>query len=518
VVGRRQIGILAAVVTLSRVVYYALGVRFDTSSLPNAIQLLPEHLLRHDLIRSIWYLHSQPPLFNAFIGVLLHIPVAKAWVFGTTYVLMGFALACTMLLLMVELGTPVRPALIVTSVFIASPITVLYENWLFYSYPVALMLCIAALYFARFARTHRTRDAAMFGVALTLLALSRASFHILFVVCAALSLAFVCARGERRRAVVAALLPLSLVAGLYVKNEIQFGQATSSSWFGMNLAHMVFWREPQVRTDVAAHRLSSDALIVPFVALHNYHGVALPHTGVPALDILSENGHPNFNNRAYIAISNTYLTDTVRFIRRHPGTYLARVGQSYRVAGASAADYLAFAQNRRHIAPLVGLQNRLLGQERDMAPPLSARTLGWGQVSWLVVLQYLAVVGAAVVFGVRALRRLRLTAAQQTFVFIGLTVAYATVAANLLEYGDNNRFRFETDPLVCVASVALVATAIMTSRRRRAATTESDESSAPEEPLQLELDELPVEPVPVGAGYAHAVTRRSLEHRVAGQR
>ena len=110
--------------------------------------------------------------------------------------------------------------------------------------------------------------AAAFGGSLALLSLSRASFHLVFVVGAGMSLALVCARGERRRCLVAALLPLTLVAGLYVKNEIQFGQPTSSTWFGMNMAHMLFRHHPpELEADVGAHRLSPDALVVPFVPL-----------------------------------------------------------------------------------------------------------------------------------------------------------------------------------------------------------------------------------------------------------
>ena len=503
-VGRRQIGVLAAVVTISRVIYYALGVRFDTSSLANAIQLLPERLLQHDLLRSIWYLHSQPPRFNAFVGVVLHVPGAKPWIFAATYLLMGFALACTMLLVMVELGASVRLALIVTSVFIASPITVLYENLLFYSYPVALLLCIAALCFARLARTRRTRYAVGFGGALALLALSRASFHIVFVVGAGLSVAFVCGRGERRRCLVAALLPLSLVAGLYLKNEIQFGQPTSSTWFGMNLAHMLFRHDPpQVEADVAAHRLSADALIVPFVPLSDYHDVTLTHTGVPALDFVPENGHANFNNRAYIAISNQYVKDALRYVRRHPRAYLSRVAQSYRIAAASAVDYQAFEDNRRHIASLVTLQDRLLGQERDLTPYAPAvETAGWSQMSWLIVLQYVVVLGGAAAVAIRALsRRRRLTVAQKTLLFIGATVAYAIVAENFLEYGDNNRFRFETDPLVCAAFVALAAAAIAAmAQRRRAASMALRELSGSDATPPPDLRPAPAEPEPVPAG------------------
>ncbi len=53
---------------ISRVLYYCLGVRFDTIPLFYAWQFLDVNLLQNRLIESVFYLHSQPPLFNLFLG------------------------------------------------------------------------------------------------------------------------------------------------------------------------------------------------------------------------------------------------------------------------------------------------------------------------------------------------------------------------------------------------------------------------------------------------------------------
>jgi hypothetical protein len=474
----RSYAMLCAAFATSRIAYFVAGVRFTTGSLQSAIQLLPERLLQHDLVRSLWYLHSQPPGFNAFVGILLHVPGDHTWVFGATYLLMGLALACTMYALMLELGTPYRVALLGTAVFVVSPITVLYENWLFYGYPVALMLCGAVLCFARFARTQRLGYAAGFGSLLSLLALTRASYHLLAVLAAAALVLLVCRREGRRRALVAVLLPLALVVGLYAKNTVQFGEPASSTWFGMNLAHMIFRdTSPELQADVAAHRVSHQALVASFAPLSRYPNVALPHTGVPALDIVIENGHTNYNNRAYIAISNRYLKDVLHFVARHPDVYVRRVADGYRVASTSAADYIAFRANRAHIGAFVGLENRLLGQVHDLVPPAPTSAVpGWGEVAWLVVLQYGAVVLAGAVVALRALRRRGRPhpVAQVTFLLIACTVGYATIVDNVLEFGDNNRFRFETDPLVWVAAVALFSIALTRLGRQRVGTTPAD--------------------------------------------
>ena len=276
---------------------------------------------------------------------------------------------------------------------------------------------------------------------------------------------FVCPRPQWRRALVAVMVPLALVVGLYVKNSVQFGEPESSTWFGMNLADMLFSRNPPgLRADIATNHVSHQALIVPFVPLSRYKDVVLPHTGVPALDAASDHGQANYNNKAYIAISNRYLKDAVHFVARHPTVYLRRVGASYRVASTSAADYAAFRGNRSHISVAVGLQNRLLGQVYDLVPPApGGNRPGAGEVAWLVVLQYAAVTVAGAALALRAVRRRGppLTVAQRSFLLVAILVVYATITDNIVELGDNNRYRFETDPLVCVAAVALVAYALI---------------------------------------------------------
>ncbi len=61
-----------AMFLLSRSAAMAAGVRFDASPLGYFLQYLDPHLLRARLGESLWYLHSQPPLFNLLLGELEH--------------------------------------------------------------------------------------------------------------------------------------------------------------------------------------------------------------------------------------------------------------------------------------------------------------------------------------------------------------------------------------------------------------------------------------------------------------
>ena len=129
-------------------------------------------------------------------------------------------------------------------IFAVSPSTVLYENWMYYSYPVALMSVASVWCFARYLRTKRTGYAAAVSTMLALLALTRASYHLFFVLAGALVVFIATDKRKRRVVAVAVGVPVLVVAGLYVKNFVLFGEPDASSWLGMNMAHMVLGNEP----------------------------------------------------------------------------------------------------------------------------------------------------------------------------------------------------------------------------------------------------------------------------------
>jgi len=63
---------VVAVFTISRLAAYDSGVRFDASPLLTyAWHTIDRDLLRHRLLESLFYLHSQPPGYNALLGVAM---------------------------------------------------------------------------------------------------------------------------------------------------------------------------------------------------------------------------------------------------------------------------------------------------------------------------------------------------------------------------------------------------------------------------------------------------------------
>src|SRR5207244_9523248 len=118
----------------------------------------------------------------------------------------GLAILLSLYALLVVLGLSRWWAAALATLFAVSPATLLFENWLFYEYLVALLLLLAALAFVSFDRRQTPGGSfALFGV-LTTLCLVRASFQIVMLV---LVLAFllVLYPTARRKVLVGAAVP-----------------------------------------------------------------------------------------------------------------------------------------------------------------------------------------------------------------------------------------------------------------------------------------------------------------------
>ena len=107
---------------LSRAVAYVVGIRMVLRPLYQGIQILDPQLLRHHLLESIFYLHSQPPLFNLFLGTVLKaFPVHFGAAFQVFYWIAGLFLVTGLYTLMRRLQVPPWLACGLTAYFTVNP-------------------------------------------------------------------------------------------------------------------------------------------------------------------------------------------------------------------------------------------------------------------------------------------------------------------------------------------------------------------------------------------------------------
>jgi hypothetical protein len=474
--------ILVAVFVCSRALVRALGVEFDTSSLRYFWQFLDVPLLQHHLLSSLWYLHSQPPLYNLWLGLNLKIAGSHApTLMHLQYVSLGLVFILLLYGLFEQVTRRRWLSVAVAVILGVSPSVLLYENWLFYEYPVAVMLVAALFALTVFAERRSRLSGFLFFTLLASLIYTRATFQLPWLLLIVALLLRVMP-GARRVILVSCAVPLLAVVLLYVKDEAVFGIPTTSSWAGMNLAEIAFADLPTPTRDrlIANGTLSHIAAIPPFSSLDAYPGAVARtrRTGIPALDETNKAplpGQPdtpdNLNNLAYVAISKTYQRDAFRLIETHPGIYLAGVGDGLRLFFEPASDNLFLVRNRAKIGSWNALHNEFL-LWRFRAVSVS---------SFALILAYAAAIAYGIALGLELRRNQAGTASARLPVLAvaWLTVIWVGLLTTFGEVSENQRLRFCLDPLVVLLDIsALLALGSGLRRRRLAKRTDSRGAAA----------------------------------------
>lgn len=445
---------------VSRILYARIGVRFDMSPLSFYEQILDPRLLRDHLWQSLWYQHSQPPLFNLILGAAMAIaPASLDTALHLFFAAIGLILALVLFRLMKDLGVSNSLSLVLTLIFAVSPSAICYENLAFYTYPTAALLLLAVLFFHRFSASGNAIHGMAAFASLALVMLMRSAYHpILF--CALLGGLFLVDRARWRRRAAAAIPAAALVLALFAKNALLFGSFSGSTWFGSTIHAMTTARLPleERRQLVAERKLSPYALFDdPFTWLGTFRPIGLrahAPTGVPILDREGRwPGAPNSNNLDYIEVSRAYGDNALYLLRTRPGLYMTSVAKACVIYSSPETNVWEVESNRAAIQPIDRLFNLLQGQvlytERwiDFAhetPNPLKRFLRSG----LVVL-----IGMPLLIGwsIREmLRRVRSGDRRMasTLAFLLITALYSIAISNLMSISENSRYRFEITPLL----------------------------------------------------------------------
>ncbi len=453
---------LIAGYVLSRVLAaWMFGVRFDDNPLVWFWQYIDPQWLREDALRSVFYLHSQPPLWNLFLaGVTQTCGDASRACFATAFSGFGLVLHLGLFALMLRLRVDRRIALATVLVFAFTPASILYEHWLFYSLPLAALLVSTALVAARtVARKGRPGDLILFASLASVVVLTRSLFHLAWLV-AVLAIVAWPLRAHWRRVVACSCLPFMLCVALYAKNAALFGHFASSSWMGISLARLAIEPLPlaERRSLVASGRIGAVSLVKPFSPVGAYPPGLLEgaRTDHPVLtERRKTTTAVNFNHGAYPAIARAYLRDARTLIRERPDVYFKSVGEAWSQFLMDPSLVLFLETNRDRMGAYAGLWTAgFYGFVLDPpsgdrpatrhADDYRMRPWGWGFV--------LLAIGSVVVALLRGMRELRDASGDAalgaTLLFVAFTIVYVAVVGNALELGENNRFRFMIEPLI----------------------------------------------------------------------
>ncbi len=456
---------IAAVFIISRILYKLVGIQFQGDTYLGYWQFIDPVLLQKDLWRSVFYLHSQPPLMNLFTGIILQIfPVNHDLAFYILYFIGGLILAVSIYFLGLCLRFPSWFSTLLSVWFMVSPSTILYEHWLFYTYLLTVILSLVGVLLYQFISSGKSQLGLIFFSLLACVTLTWSLFHIVWLFgIAALLLIF---GRDRKKILLTSLLPLILVTGWYLKNLVVVGEFTASSWAGMNISKIATFRTPQKerRQMVKSGELSKFALLPPFRNPQVYLKLLpkTPLTGIPVLDETETSfGRRNQHHLVYVEASRYYLHDALHMIRSEPGYYARSIVQAIYIYLHSSSDFDLTSGNRNQIAILDTWWNRLFyGQwqsnetSADRGARMSAENIGWS-----IFLGFFAVMIGSIQFLWK--RRDQLGEPENILVlFMIYNILFVSIVGNLMDIGENNRFRYVIDPFLMILFVFFLRNAI----------------------------------------------------------
>ncbi len=271
---------------------------------------------------SLWVLHMQPPLWNAFYAALLRLPAnwrePLVWLL---FQLMAWHMLVMGYRLLRAQRVPRVGAAVGMAAWLLYPEFVAVLHTFKYTLPVMWLLVLLAW-------TWQFRPRAL-PWPLTGLALLRATYGWPFLALV-LGWAWLRRRWPGWRAV---LIPLGLLGLWSLKNGVLFGLwGTTSSWFGMNWlrnVRLLYWGDPQATQQLLAQGVDPIIQYPTFAAIETYPraywaDVARTCQGPPALcsprrpDAVTH----NFNYIGYIPVSRAMARAAAQIWWHNPGVML----------------------------------------------------------------------------------------------------------------------------------------------------------------------------------------------------
>lgn len=450
---------------LSRLGYYLAGVRFDARPVLHYYQFIDPELLKHRLLESMYYLHVQPPGWNLYTGVVLKLfPQSYPVALHVVHLLLGLAMCWLTFYLMRVLRVSRWIAFSLAAWFTTSPGTVLFENFMLYEYIVGFLLLAAAAALWRCAGRPALQWLLLFFALLLALVFMRNFFHLVYVLAILAALLYLF-KGHRRRVLLAAVIPLIIVVGLYSKNWVLFRSFSGSTWLGMNMdtitAHQLTSREGR---DLVNRGVISPISLIdlgsPITLYRPYIQMPTP-TGIPVLDdCVTSTGATNFNCLAFFQVQRAYTRDGLALLRNYPIVYLRSLEAAWFTYFLPAGDFPFFDLNRPRIRNLDRFWDIVFfGQFEDAGDRKNLRRLA-GQGALLSLVLHTGVflmigLPALWIWGVAYLVRgvHRKTLDRPSAILIGFllfNIGYLTAIANLLSSFENNRYRFPFDAFYVV--------------------------------------------------------------------
>lgn len=457
------------------------GQRFNTDYLNYGWQLIPWDVLSTDPLRSVFYLHIQPPLWNLFLGTTAWMsPFSDRVTLQVLMALIGFAVAWLAAVLGRRLGLSRRVAVIVALIATLHPEVLKGAFEPTYELATAALLLAVLIAVSDLTRKENVRRSlVILASAVTVTALTRSLYHPAWaLVIVVFGLWLMRRRINWKASVLVLSIPVIFMGGWMAKNEVMFGHTTMSSWFGMNLQRAVIPVLPKDDLDemYAKGQISDIAMIGPFGKYELYENVfedCVPtrsHRSLAEPMRTTDQWSPNFNYECFLPLYDQAGKDAIAVIKEHPEAWLE--GRLWSLRTTIAVSPIP-SESKSEV--MTGLDRVFSIARLDFGGVLS--TKGWGTPIYgqleahadfglMLIPMYLTIGWIGLWQILQRLRRKQLSAASTIYVVGSFTVAFTVIVGAIAELGEQSRFRTMIDPIVTVMFLALVIPVVQRWYRR----------------------------------------------------
>ena len=444
--------VIALHIVVRLIVYSKIPFKYYT--IDHNIHYLDSVVLRRNLLGSLRDLHMQPPLFNAFLGIMLKLfPTYNPLILSALYFLMGLAISCLSYLIVIHLTKRRLVSIVAACTVMLFPPLIQADRWLLYIYPVTLLLLCACFFIIHIQKNIGVQIS--FIAICAAIALTRSFFHLIVWLVPVLFLFLFLMvrfnRAARYKALVICLLAWILSSVPYFRNYAGYGMFTSSTFQGHNIAVMTTYiGEKDIASMISQGKVTPLARIArlspPEVYYNYFH--KKPRTGREVLDASYKfSGAINWNNEIYAIASKEYQQNTLKLIKAYPGAYLKAVlNELYIFFGTEPyrfwrerSEWLKFCENSvTHSAVDIG---RLAG------------------IPLLIFGMYLMALTGLILRVGSDIKKYSISEtinSRRCEIFMLFNLVYVLLIANLLELGEGCFLRMPIDPFMIIVAAVFI--------------------------------------------------------------
>jgi len=458
---------------VSRIILYFVGIKIHYVCW-DCWQIMDYESLRFNLLESLYYLHSQPPLFNFLIGIFVKLfPTHYNYVIATIYMGLTIALSIMLFEIFIFFKLPKNLSFLLAAIYLILPETILYEHWLHYTWLDTVLLVTSVYLLIRYIESNKSIYLLLFFIDIASLMLIRSLFHIIYLIGLVAILIFF-KKFDYKKILLFASIPFILVMAVYLKNYYLFGFFGSSSWLGMSLSKVAifsllddyslkkFIQTPysveKNEVDKRLHKLYLEGKIGSAILTGDYKSLnkydrkylkPLPQK-FSKIHILKDankySGYRNFNQYNYIGISKEMKRDSIYLIKHHLIGYVNIITRGIIQYMKPSWDYHMIKNDTKVLKNYIKLfELYYLGGK------LKSQSGIYGMFSFLLIPIALLI---SLIYAIYLLfKQNRYTLVTTVIIY---NIIYALGVSIAVEIGELNRMRVMIDPLLYILSIVAI--------------------------------------------------------------